>query len=213
MDPAVLARRGVRPAWASPAVADRDVALAFNHRSAFANLVPVGGGGRGGGGDDDGDAAPPSPWPAAPHGVLYGLNPGDWSALVKAEAGYGVRTVRVVPYRAGARAAQQPVGSPPPPPPGTPITALAFTSSRWATLRAGSLPPRAAYRAKLVAGARARGLDGGYTAWLAGLPVADMTPGRGLPGAYLRTPGQEAVVGLGLGLAGGMLAWGLAGAL
>ena len=215
MDPAVLARRGVRPAWCMPAVA-RGARLEFNHRSAFANLTRLEEGEVG----DESDGAHPS-WPVAPHGVLYGLTPGDWESLVAAEAGYGVRGVRVVTYsgdgapssgRSGGGGREAPAAAAARPPPGSTLTAAAFISSPWATLRAGSLPPRRVYLEKLISGARARGVDAVYIAWLRALPTADVG-GKGLPAAYVRTPGQDAVVISALGLAGGLLAWALGGGL
>ena len=107
MDPAVLGRRGLTgPAWATPAVA-RGWRLAFNHRAAYANLEEGGSPAeaREGLASHPPDTTPPPPpppppppWPADPHGVLYGLAPADWAALVAAEGGYGVRQVEVVTY-------------------------------------------------------------------------------------------------------------------
>ena len=62
-----------------------------------------------------------------------------------------------------------------------------------------------------AAGARARGLDGAYTAWLSALAPSAVVPGRGLPPPYFETPGRDAVVVGGLVLAMGMLGWGLVG--
>ena len=252
MDPAVLGRRGLTgPAWATPAVA-RGWRLAFNHRAAYANLEEGGSPAeaREGLASHPPDTTPPPPpppppppWPADPHGVLYGLAPPDWAALVAAEGGYGVRQVEVVTYggAGGGRkkeggdsggsgggawdsgrpggggsdsssAAARPATAPlTPPPPGTILTASAFVSSPWARLKGGALPPRPAYLASLAAGARARGLEAGYCAWLGAIPVVEAVPGRGLPAAYYATRGRDAVVWGGAGLAAGMLGWALAG--
>jgi len=209
MDPEVLGRRGLAgPVWYTPAVAPGS-RLAFSHRAAYANLEVV----------EDGEAevanvdagAPPQEWPSLPHGVLYGLTERDWRALVAAEGGYRVSTVRVVTYGGGGGAGGGAGTGDGPPPPGTALSAAAFTSSPWSTMKAGSLPPRAAYLATLAAGARARGLDGAYTAWLSALAPAAVVPGRGLPPPYFETPGRDAVVVGGLVLAMGMLGWGLVG--
>lgn len=136
------------------------------------------------------------------------------------EGGYGVRDVRVLAYSGGRSGSSSSAGrlgnssptAPRAPPPGVAVAAAAFISRPWARLKvAGGLPPRQSYKDTLVAGASARGLDPAYVAWLASLPTAPATPGWGLPGEYFETPGRDAVVVGGLGLAAGMVGVALAG--
>lgn len=190
MDPAVLARRGVTPAFARPAVlvSPPSLRLAFAHRAAFATLVDS---------RDGGEPATTTSPP--PHGVLYGLDAAGWKALERAEVGYRWTEVGVQAYEA---------------PPSSPTTARAFVSSPLHRLKGGrSLPPPAAYLGRLVSGARAARLDEVYCAWLERTACADPPAGRGLPGVYFETPGRDAVLLGGLGLAAGMVGWAISGSV
>jgi hypothetical protein len=216
MDPAVLARRGVAPSFATPAVLVGPAAqlrLAFAHRAAFATLVEVE--------ENEEEGGGLTVPPPRTHGVLYGLDRDDWAALARAEVGYTWRPVEVEPYEkksrgVGGRGGGGGGGETQPPASTSPttLTARTFVSSPLHRLKGGrALPPPRPYLARLVAGVRARGVEESYCQWLEARPTVDPPQGFGLSAAYFETPGRDLIVGVGLGLAAGMVGWALAGSV
>jgi len=179
LDPAVHARRGLpRLPPPTPAVAPGR-ALAFAHRGGYATLVPEA---RAAAWRGAGGGTLVSPAPA--HGAVFSLQSSQALAVLAArEGGYRLTEIDVLPYG----------GAP------TPRRALAFLTSPGLTMIGGPLPPRAAYAAKLRAGAAAAGLEDGWVAWLAA--VATLDDGPPLPPAYGDTvAGRVAGVGAGVAL-------------
>lgn len=171
LDPAVLARRAVAlTAPPTPALAPAH-AVAFAHRGGYATLVGanesrVHAWRRGAG------AACVSPSPA--RGALLSLaSDADVAALAAREGGY--KLVKV-PVTAADRGGE--------------VTALAFVSRAGLTMIAGPAPPRAAYAARLRAGAAALNLDAEWRAWLEGVPT--LAGGGRLPAGYNDTSAGRA---------------------
>ena len=164
LSPAVLARRGVDARVVTPAVAPSH-AVAFAHRGGYATLAPAAAAARWR------SQAPSLVSPLPAHGALLQLASRDLDTLAEREGGYRLVEIDVRPSIDGRSLPSS--------------TCVAFASAPGMTLVGGPLPPRAAYKAKVAAGAAACGLDGAWRRWLDGVPTVD--DGGPLPAAYQDT--------------------------
>ena len=186
-DPSALARRGMAPAAPPRAAAAPAHALAFCHRGGYATLVPVEAIAKRRGWAD-------SPCVRAPaRGVLLSLaSRSDLDARAAREGGSRLDTVAIVLLGEGGGGAEAATAAPLSPS----LTAHAFVSRAGLTT-ATPLPPRAAYLAKLAAGAAAAGLGDEWGAWLARVPT--LADGGALPAAYSDTVAGRAAAAVATG--------------
>lgn len=116
---------------------------------------------------------PPPTGPAwqQPHGVLYALSAADLQKLAASERGYRIGAVEVCTYD------------------GRRTSAAAFLSSPLLQLWE-PVPPLERYRALLLEGCDAHGLDAEYSAWLRALGATDSRAAAARDARYDACPAQ-----------------------
>ncbi|GMH32383.1 hypothetical protein BSKO_00217 [Bryopsis sp. KO-2023] len=131
-------QRGIIPYESVPAVL-RGFRLAFNHRGAMGNVVPLS------------DDVPPNGYPGDVHGILHRIKTKDFIKLANMEHAY--RPVEMVAEPYDGRG---------------PIRAAVFITPEDRHIVDGLAPPDR-YVNLIATGARAWGLDDSYVSWLEGL--------------------------------------------